>query len=764
MLALAPDLLVYSYIGSWKSLVFVVASSFVLYLAVGWLQTKAHNPATNLLPDIDRGALILVFALLACSIVLVGLGGVAYTANNQKKQEVERLRAIADLKSGQIAAWLTERWNDAIVLRGDTVLSDLYATWRRSGNQANRAKLAEKLEIYRNAFNYQNILLIDENGNVVEAHSGAKHPSAPILIDTVRRAIETGEIQLTDLYRMHAPASSHVHLDFVTPLQTAEGEAGLAAVLRIDPYHFLFPFIQSWPVPSASAETLLFRRDGDAVLFLNELRYRSDTALKFRMPMTTSDLLAVQALEGRATTEGVVEGVDYRSVPVLGVVKPIEGTAWHLVAKLDKNELYAQAKKEAGWIALVGTLAVVIAAAAVGLIYQRQELRFSQAQRRQQAEKLQALQLLDAIVDGSTNAIYAKDAAGRYLLVNRELSRFVGKTESEMLNRDDTAFFQPVDAERLMKSDRDVMNADHVATTEEMLRTLGGVRTFLTTRGPLHDAEGQVIGLFGIAQDITERKHQEREIRASEAKLRAIFDGVNDAIFLHDAETGAIIDVNTKMTEMYGYDRQSARQLSMSMLSADSQPFSDECAEKWFASANAGETPVFEWLARRRDGTHFWVEMSMRRVRFFGHACILVFARGIEDRKKVEGILQEQAKLLELIGMLSLAVEQCPISIVITDAAGNIEYVNLQLTEVTGYSEQDLIGRNLCFLRSSHAPTDEQWQLWKTIASGQEWSGAIQNRRKNGELFWENERILPVRDANGRIANFLVIKNNSTAW
>lgn len=760
MQGLVPDFMVYSQIGIWKGLVFVLVTGFVLYFAAVWFVRKPNRPPAGETPDADRRALILSFAVLACIIIVLGLGSIAYTTGDLREKEVERLEAIADLKAGQIVAWLGERRKTAEIMRSDASLLELYKAWRQSGDEAGHARLRGRLEAYRDAFDYENVLLLDDKGIVVSAMGETDLPPGPNLLETFQRAFQTGQVLSTDLYRVQRD-ESRVYLDFVAALPTAEGTPGLAVALRVNPNRFLFPFIQSWPVPSASAETLLFRRDGNEVLFLNELRHRSDTALKQRVPMTQKKLLAVQALEGG---DGAwLEGVDYRLAPVLGVAKRIEGTDWFLVAKLEKDELYARARKDALWIALAAIFSLVIAATAIRLIHHRRELRFAKIQSRQQAEKLQALQLLDAIAEGSTDVIYAKDAEGRYMLVNRELSRFVAKTRAEVLGRDDTAIFQPVDAERLMDSDRDVMNAGQVTTSEEMLRTIGGIRTFLTTRGPLHDAQGRVIGIFGIARDITERKQEERDLRASEGRFRAIFHGVNDAIFLHDAGTGAILDVNAQMTQMYGYSWKEVRHLSIADLSANTPPYTEQDALRWFARAQQGEAPVWEWLARRHDGSLFWVEMSARRAEIAGRACILALTRDIGERKDAEAVLRERNKLQGQLGILSLAVEQSPISIMITDTAGTIEYVNRQFTLVTGYSKEDLVGQNPRILRAADTPREVHQDLWETITSGREWSGELHNRKKNGELFWEYERILPIRDPAGRITNFLAVKEDVTA-
>jgi PAS domain S-box-containing protein len=753
----APELLAHSSIFVWPGLVFVLSTALILYLATRRPASQSTDLQSGETQRTGRGALIVVFGLLAGVIVSSGVSGVAYTARHHKEAQVVRLKAIADLKSRQISAWLEARGEHAALLSSDDELIRLYRSSQQLPEEGITARLRARLEAYRHRLNYQEVLLLGDEGPVARAVGGERFVASPVLLETVRHALETGRIRFTDLYRSQTDPTE-IHIDFVAPLSAVEGQPRLAVVLRVNPHHFLYPFIQSWPVPSKSAETLLFRSDGDHVLFLNELRHRSDTALKQRVSLGEKRLLAVQALEGRLNGGEVVEGIDYRQVEVVGVAKRIEGTAWYLIAKVDKEEIYAQAKSDAGWIALVAALILLVTASAFRLIDRRLAERLFMIQNRQQAEKLQALQLLDSIAEGSTDGIYAKDQSGRYLLVNRALCRFLGKTRAEILGREDDDVLQPVDAERLKESDRQVLSVGHIATSEEMWRTAYGIRTFMTTRGPLQNQQGKAVGVFGIARDITERKQQERDLRASEARFRAIFNGVSAAILLHDPKSGAILDVNAQMTQMYGYDRKAASRLRIADLSANTPPYTEHEALTYFANAEKGEAPVFEWLARHRNGSLFWVEMSVRRAEIAGRICNLVLARDIRERKQAEHIVRERILMQEQINLLSQAVEQSPSSIMITDTAGNIEYVNRRFTQVTGYTKEELIGQNPRILRSDATPPEVHHGLWEAISTGQEWSGQLQNRKKNGELFYELEHIIPIRDTAGRVTNYLAVK------
>lgn len=124
----------------------------------------------------------------------------------------------------------------------------------------------------------------------------------------------------------------------------------------------------------------------------------------------------------------------------------------------------------------------------------------------------------------------------------------------------------------------------------------------------------------------------------------------------------------------------------------------------------------------------------------------------ISERKRAEKELQK----------LSLAVEQSPASVMITDLCGNIEYVNPKFTRVTGYSLAEVQGINPRFLKSGSMSSDQYRELWETLAAGEEWHGDFHNRKKDGSLFWERASISPVRDSSGDITHYVAVKEDIT--
>jgi PAS domain S-box-containing protein/putative nucleotidyltransferase with HDIG domain len=120
----------------------------------------------------------------------------------------------------------------------------------------------------------------------------------------------------------------------------------------------------------------------------------------------------------------------------------------------------------------------------------------------------------------------------------------------------------------------------------------------------------------------------------------------------------------------------------------------------------------------------------------------------------------DRSLLLDDLQRVSFAVEQSPVSIIITDSTGNIEYTNPKFQLLTGYTMEEVIGKNSRILKSGETPPEEYKRLWDTITSGNDWRGRFHNKKKNGELYWEDALISPVKNNDGKIVNFIAIKED----
>jgi len=261
----------------------------------------------------------------------------------------------------------------------------------------------------------------------------------------------------------------------------------------------------------------------------------------------------------------------------------------------------------------------------------------------------------------------------------------------------------------------------------------------------------QVVATF---VDISERKRAGDAVQESEEKFRKLFSASRDAILLRDEQ--AYLDCNQAALDMFGCaTKEEFCSRKVGEFSAPSQWAGRDSAvvvHQLFEAALHGGLDPFEWMLQRADGTPFPAEVSLSPLELHDRPVIQAVVRDISWRKASEQRLRQ----------LSRAVEQSPISVVITDTEGNIEYVNPKFTAVTGYTFREAIGRNPHILKSGETPPEAYKTLWDTITSGREWRGEFHNKKKNGELFWEAASICPIIDESGEITHFLAVKEDIT--
>ncbi len=223
------------------------------------------------------------------------------------------------------------------------------------------------------------------------------------------------------------------------------------------------------------------------------------------------------------------------------------------------------------------------------------------------------------------------------------------------------------------------------------------------------------------------------------------------SIIITDTD-GNIEYVNPKFESLTGYSREEVLGQNPRLLKSG-ETSSDEYENLW-KTITAGKTWRGEFHNRKKNGELYWEHASISGL--------------LDDEGKVthyvavkEDITERKAMDMEL-RMMSQAVEQSPASIVITDTAGDILYVNQKFAEATGYAPEEVIGRNPRILKSGLTPQREYRRLWETITAGRVWHGEFRNRKKSGEKFWEYAAVSPIMDAEGRILYYLAVKEDIT--
>lgn len=242
--------------------------------------------------------------------------------------------------------------------------------------------------------------------------------------------------------------------------------------------------------------------------------------------------------------------------------------------------------------------------------------------------------------------------------------------------------------------------------------------------------------------------HERTRVRGEAPDLR-LFDVTGKGVFALDLdEDGRVIAVGAMGAALLGKDRDDL----LDRLPAEVFPVAVAQAVHDCAAQSTFPSRVIQTLMPTRLVSDRTVEWTLHGLAAGAERVALLEADDVTVRKRNDNRLRNMAR----------AVEQSPISVVITDVKGMIEYVNPRFTQVTGYGYDEAIGMTPSIVKSGFTSPQQYRELWETIVSGREWRGELLNRRKNGDLFWEHISISPIRDDTGAIVRFVAVKEDVT--
>ncbi|MCF6155011.1 MAG: PAS domain S-box protein [Candidatus Brocadia sp.] len=247
---------------------------------------------------------------------------------------------------------------------------------------------------------------------------------------------------------------------------------------------------------------------------------------------------------------------------------------------------------------------------------------------------------------------------------------------------------------------------------------------------------------------VIKRKRAEDALRLSEERLRSILDNTSSIVYVKDL-FGQYVFANKRFKRLHLIAGEKGK--------TDYDLWSKEMADAFRTNDKKvleAKIPMeFDETVPQKDGLHTYISVKFPLFDSTGAIyAVCGISTDITERKHMEEQLQK----------LSCAVEQSPSTVIITDTKGNIQYVNPKFTQLTGYTPEEVIGKNPRILKSGKASPDEYKELWDAITSGREWSGEIINKKKGGEFYWELMSISPIKDARGVITNFLKVAEDIT--
>jgi signal transduction histidine kinase len=296
--------------------------------------------------------LVVMFILFTLGIILVGF----YYYRDQRKriflEQENDLGAIASLKLSQIEQWREEMLKDAEILKNNELLVNVIKESFDDRDMAIQYEnILKWLESVCKEFDGTGASLVDTSLNVLFSVSQTDSITGKYITEDLVTVLSDKKVHLTELHQTGIKKGDVI--DLLIPLSDFRREDQrlfCIIIVRIELRKTLFPIIESWPATSTSSETQVVCKEGDSVLYLNNLRHQQNTSSNLKLPLSNEQLLASKAVGG---IDGIVEGVDYRNIPVVGYITRIPGLPWYMVAKINKEELQAPLRRVLYFVIIV---------------------------------------------------------------------------------------------------------------------------------------------------------------------------------------------------------------------------------------------------------------------------------------------------------------------------------------------------------------------------------------------------------------------------
>ncbi|MCS4504353.1 EAL domain-containing protein [Arhodomonas aquaeolei] len=233
--------------------------------------------------------------------------------------------------------------------------------------------------------------------------------------------------------------------------------------------------------------------------------------------------------------------------------------------------------------------------------------------------------------------------------------------------------------------------------------------------------------------------------RGHDRRWPAVFEAVQDAVFLLSAGEGEVLELNPAAGELIGYTAAEAQGLDFAGLGAEGCCGGPATFGRRLSAAAEGAPQRFEWPAQRRSGSVCWLDVSLSAVDLDGTAAVAVVARDVTERRRTDVRLRQAARVLASTRE----------GVTITDPETRIQSVNRAFTEITGYSEAEVRGATPAILSSGHHDREFYDRMWQELVDHDQWQGEIWNRRKSGDIYPQWLTITAVRDGGGALINYV---------
>ncbi len=635
-------------------------------------------------PPLSWG-LISAFIVVSAVLFVLGILFISSQRRHLLKEKENELTTVANLKVGQITQWRHEKLGDANLIHDNLPLvAQIYRFLNESDNMILKKELLKWMKSVVNNYDYLSADLVDTGGRVRLSIPEDDTIIGPMLRPLIPLAIGGQKIIITDLHR---PAlRDPIHIDLLIPMVRSVGRdssvAGLI-ILRINPEKILFPLVKVWPTSSKTSETLLLRREGDSILYLNELKFLPNSAFSLRKSINDKRLIGAKAVLG---FDGIAEGVDYRNIEVVAVSKKITDSPWYMVSKVDKEEIDSSFYNQLLLAKLLIIFFISSFGAIIGWMIWHQRVRFYREKYETELDRLAVRKHFDYILKYANDIILLIDQDLNIIEANDRAIEVYKYSRVELIGMKITNLRLPEMASQLDEQIK-ILNDISYSRYETIHKRKDGTTFPVEASVRLVEIEGMKY-YQSICRDITERKFTEAALKESEERFRKIFEESPMSTAM-STDSFNFVRVNPSFCKMLGYNESEIINLTFREFTHPDHIKKDELS---LNELIAGKIPIYRTEKKYicKDKSIIWGSTTVSTIKDRnGHVqYFLVMIEDITQRKEAE------IKIEESNSLLLATLESTADGILVVDTNGKIVQFNRKFSEMWKLPETVLSSRD----------------------------------------------------------------------
>lgn len=698
---------------------------------------------------LNKRHLALIFASIAIIMAIWGSWYYALEKEKIKLASESTISAIATLKSDRIEVWFKDELLDAQLIAGHAFLIETFNKYLETGSEIEKRNTSLLLSQIKAEHGYHELFITSSGGDIIASGRNMQAKLSATELKAVEQAITTGKSVSTGLFRTLLNGSESSLISYISAIEINGSSQYFALVCRMDPHLSLYPLVESWPVSSQTAESFLFSVEKDSVLYLNNLKHLTNTALKLKMPISQTNLPASKAARGY---RGIVSGIDYRDVDVVAYTGKINGTPWYIVSKIDESEVYAEMPLVMMRVAALVLIGILFTGIAVGLVYNLRQMSIYKELYQKEKEIWQHQEKFKVTIDSLGDGVILTDTKAKIQYMNSLAETLTGWKLREARGRSLSEVYEVRNEETGQKENNILEKViKHGIVKELANHTLlisksGKEIPVVDTGAPVHDSDGSILGIVITFHDETEKRLQQRLIKESEERLRSSLENLIEGC------------------QIIGYDF-TYLYLNKAAIKSSRKSKEDLLGNTMMACYPGIEgSEMFSTLKKCLEQR---VSADLENVFTYPDGEVRDFRLRFEPVPDGIFILSEditESKIArDFILKFKMGIELSADVVFLTDKNGVITYVNPAFERIFGYSKQEAIGKTPGLIKSGQLSNKDYAKIWDTLLEEKPEYREIINKTKDGKLLYFEVSINPIINDTNEVIGYLAIERDITA-